>query len=149
MKDKDRYMQALNLRTNGLTFSEIGKRFGVSRGRASQMVATAERMLRQAEDEFSQLPLRIKNALFLEGYRTKEAVLEGVKSGKISPYVTNDTCIPNYGVKSHKEVLAWLGIEQITTTAAANEKTIKQYIAYLERNGYIVSKKITKAEKTN
>ena len=139
MKEKDRYTQALDLRINGLTFAEIGKHFGVSTSRASQMVATAERRLRQVEDEFSPLHSRIRNALFLEGYRTKEAVLEGIKSGKISPYVTNNTCIPNYGIKAHKEVLEWLGIDSIITTPS-HEKTIKQYIAFLEKHGYTVLK---------
>ena len=51
---RQRYMDALRWREAGLTYKEIGKKFGVSIERARQMVAKADRLKMRGKDKSAQ-----------------------------------------------------------------------------------------------
>jgi hypothetical protein len=81
-------------RKRGTTFAEIGKRYGISKERVRQICIKEERkeMLKRGCTEwplsdfaeYGQLGIRICNAIFRSGIKTKEELIGMVKSEKIA-----------------------------------------------------------------
>jgi hypothetical protein len=95
--------------------------------------------------ELSGLSARTRNALLCAGYKTKNQIIDGIKSGKIKPFSKDNETgyVPNYGPKSHEELCAWLGVpvEKQDKIKPIKPETIKRYIDVLELNGYKVRRK--------
>jgi orotate phosphoribosyltransferase-like protein len=49
MIDKEKYRRAIELRSTGLTYSEVGRRLDMSAGRARQIVLMADLLLKTGE----------------------------------------------------------------------------------------------------
>ena len=139
----ERYAKAAQLRMEGKTYKQIGVFFGLTATSGQRLVCDAWRKVCACEPkEYTGTPVTglstlAKNALLHAGCESKEDIERGVKSGAIH----DRAGIPNYGKKSHKEVLAWLGVKQQDNKKTVSQKTIDQYIRTLERNGYTVTKK--------
>ncbi len=125
-----------------MTYKAVGYELGVTAGRARQMVLQAKREMAcpSPRGDFSDLTVRSENCLRGAGFETKAQVLNAVKGGSINPYATGSNHIIGYGKKAHREVCKWVGIDVAETEPIPNEKTITNYIAYLERHGYKVTK---------
>jgi len=86
-------------------------------------------------DSFLELSKRTVQCLKCHGYETREDILEGVINGYIDP--KREYGIGNYGKKSHKEVLDWLG-EDAKVKRPLTEQHIKRMIGILDWYGYTV-----------
>ena len=103
-----RRLLAVNLRRMGMTYREIGERFGVSGSRASQIVAGGERMLRLRENgvDSVELDCRTSNCISNAGVGfSREAVKEAIEGG-----VLNVHKVRMYGRKTHKICCEYAGI---------------------------------------
>lgn len=89
---------------------------------------------------FKGLTARTINCLKAEEYQSKKEVRDAVLSGEIHPMPKGKNHIPNYGRKSHAEVLSWLGLENSPIYVRSNTLTVDRYKKYLEKNGYLVTK---------
>jgi len=75
--ERTRELEALTLRSRGLTFEQVGRHFGVSKERARQMIILAERLLNRVSKPLEpvwvvgvgwiKLSLTQRRALYLEG----------------------------------------------------------------------------------
>ena len=135
----ERHLSALIMRRDGAVFRVIGEKLGVCAARAREIVYRAERKAKNYKDEFEQLSVRVLNVLKSQGLTTREDILSAVEVGLLNP---NSKSIGNYGDKSHREVLDWLGIVNLCSSRELSklEKSIQRRIKFLECNGFIVSR---------
>jgi hypothetical protein len=107
------------LRKRGVDYKDIGLKFEISRTRARQITEWAERKLawqnRKRTYIFDHLTVRVRHCLRFKGLIDKDSIKKAVKSGALYP-----RCVGNYGIKSHREVCDWLGLDY--EIAEANRK---------------------------
>jgi hypothetical protein len=114
-KAYDRAVVAARLREAGRTYIEIGVEFGVSPGRAAQIVKCGMvNLKRQSESDLwcSEIPTAISLCLRNEGFRTKESVANAIKNGRIalSGKSQESTTVSGLGPKRLKILCSLLGI---------------------------------------
>ena len=110
-----RKFQAYQLREQGLTYTEIGKRMGITAGRVKQLYSIAKHRL-EWSNYFFGLSIKLGHLLNNIGIHNREQALEAFNSGKLKP---GKGGIRNYGWKSHKEMAKWLGLPEPMKPMAA------------------------------
>ena len=105
----ERRFLAYQLRKQGLKFKEVGKRMGISSGRAQQLYHNAEWRLNLAPHWMDGLSVRAANCLNYYNINSREEALEAYQSGRLR---VGQRGPRNYGWKSHKEVAKWLGLPE-------------------------------------
>ena len=114
---------AYQLREQGLTFKEIGKRMGVNTERARTLFCRSTyRISEDPESVHYGLSTRAANRLcnYLNIRNRKEAT-KAYKAGKLHP----ETCKVNgYGWKTYKEIAEWLGFPEPQKPARAYVLTV-------------------------
>lgn len=101
----ERRLKVYQLREEGLSYVEIGRRIGVSPGRARDIRKDAEYILRQGPHWTDGLPQRTASLLVNHiGFRSREEVMEVYQNGRLTKY-------RNLGRKAYSEIRKWLGFE--------------------------------------
>ncbi len=97
-----------------LTYKEIGKLLGCGPSHARQKVLFAERKLHQNPSEFDFLGTKAQKFLSEMGCKTKQDVIEKYRDGAINRKKLGKEYGIRYayGIKTHKEILEWLGIKE-------------------------------------
>ncbi len=162
----DRCDEIIKLRNEGKSYSQIGAIFGISGTRVRQIVGhdgilrlstlgqtngEISDILRIPEKRVTELitrhsryapssrhdglPVRLNNILKYEGYETKEDVIKGLIDGDLTP---QGGSIPNYGIKSHRELCKWAGLTFDDTPQYSSPGHISHCIKYLRSRGYKV-----------
>lgn len=102
----ERRLLAYKLRKEGRSFRQIGDQLLVSAGRANQLYRSAEMILSQKPHWSHGLSVRPVNCLSNCNINSRAEALEAYQSGRLRP----GKYPRNYGLKSHKELAAWLGV---------------------------------------
>lgn len=107
----ERNQQMLECRENGMTYREIGEKFGVSAGQARIVCLNTERKnsIRE-EGSIEQLPVLAKNVLLAKNITTKEEARRELVDGILST-PQQRKAIPNLGNKTYQQILEWVGYE--------------------------------------
>ena len=97
----DRDLVIYLYRERGATYTSLGAVFGISAGRARQIVERIRWKLSRPEGDWPELTPRAFNCLRAAGYTTIKQVRDAILDGSIH---SKD----NYGNTTHVEVLEWL-----------------------------------------
>ena len=100
-----RRRKIVEMRELGFNFREIGDMLGLGRSYTQMIYVDAVRRMLLFDEVFGFLSGRARNCLTREGLKTKEEVIEAIKSGALHPKRQG-----NYGAKTHKEVCRWAGV---------------------------------------
>jgi len=96
---------AYDLRQQGQTFVEIGKRLGCGVQRARQLYVIEKRWKNREPHWSDGLSVRAANCLNNVGVNSREDAFQAYRNGNLNP-LKQPRC---YGWITHKEVAAWLG----------------------------------------
>jgi hypothetical protein len=124
---RERRETAYNLRKDGFTFKDIGKKLGVGIQRASMLVSDWERELRSEANPsiFSGLSVRARNCLGHD--------IHFKSSGIISEHIFN---IPiDKQVEALKSYAALVSIDDLRKIPNCGQSTIVEILALFERHG--------------
>jgi len=134
----ERFCIALKLRKDGKTFRQIGQELGISHGRASEIYHKAKNL-----EKSGKLPpkwthglrTKVAQALIDSGFKSKQEVINGIKSGQIKliPRSGRST-IAGIGSQSLEEIAIWAGL------ASPEENAINHAIILLKSHGYSISR---------
>lgn len=119
-----------------LTTAAIAKKVALSSGRCNQIRHRVEKKIAQTKAPplwWHGLPKKAVHPLMALGFRSKEAIQDGLKSGKIHPYAKD---LIGFGPYYYGLVCDWAGVppRMINITPAA----VDQAVRLLREKGYRV-----------
>jgi hypothetical protein len=95
---------ALELRSQGKKYSEIGQILNISKVRAYQRVKCAQNKLKREPTNFDGLSVRAINCIKSNKIPMDiNSIIKSIESKKLDPQKTK-----NYGIVTHQEICTWL-----------------------------------------
>ena len=133
-----RYEKIAELRSQDISYRDIGAQLGVSRERVRQIFKKEEFRKNRPITWKDGLPTRVKNSLSAENICSREELLVAVESGKLS-INTNSGSGTIYGIGrlGISKIYSWLGLSP--PVKQKKEKTILRAIELLRKHGYSVT----------
>ena len=128
------YQRNRDMRTrweNGESLRSIGEYYNLSATGVRTAIKKLSRVEREAGESFSGLSARARNTILRLGVTGKDQLRQEIICGRLAPGK-----VANYGNRSHKEVIEFLGMSP--SEDGRNSATISNHIKYLERFGYKV-----------
>ena len=140
-KNLERTRYAKQLRVQGRTYREIAETMGVSRVRAQQIVAEAEKLVANENGWTNGLPSRVVDLfkrLEIEDHNTAQTAFY---SGAIARAIKEERGMGNATLQT---IALWLGLPGYDKDSK-KKQAIEQAIALLQSHGYMVTKVVNVA----